>query len=462
MFKKLLLLFLFVSVLSCKNQESQSPKTTWISGQIVNPVLDYIVFAQGDLIMDTVKLDSNNFFLYKSEDIKPGLYSFKHSESQVFYIEPGDSLLMHVNTIDFDESLAYSGTGAAQNNLLMDFFLSNEIDNRNLYKWYSLPPQEFEAKTDSLKAVKVALYNDFLENHEVDEKFRQIAKATINYYNYSKKELYIAAHMRRNQDIPKSFLAYREKIDFDKNGMRFYYPYYRFLNRYFDNVVTSKYKDIPSVNRSSYDYNYKKLKLIDSLVTNDSLKNSLLRYNTRQFLLSAQDAEEEKRVVAEFLRLSTDKKHQEEMKALMEASVNLSSGQPLPNVIVVSANNEAKNLESIVKSPTVFYFWSQQSVAQFRNIHNRAKELKSKFPEYDFIGINTDTHFKKWLATLKKTGFKPATEFQLENVADAERKLLLNSMSKVIVVDRNGVILNGNTNMFNNNFEQLLLGYLNR
>src|SRR5690606_20070799 len=125
-------------------------------------------------------------------------------------------------------------------------------------------------------------------------------------------------------------------------------------------------------------------------------------------------------------------------------------------------DNVLKDLQSIVTAPSVIYFWSGQSAAQYKNIHSRAAELKSKYPEYDFIGINTDTHFKKWLQTVKKTGYDANKEFQLENIADARKKLVLNSMSKAIILDKNAVILEGKTNMFNTDFEQLLLGFLNR
>ncbi len=89
-------------------------------------------------------------------------------------------------------------------------------------------------------------------------------------------------------------------------------------------------------------------------------------------------------------------------------------------------------------------------------------ELKSKYPEYQFFGINTDTHFKKWRETVNKAGYNSNTEFQLENRADAEKELILNSMNTVFIVDKNTVILEGKTNMFNTNFEELLLGYLNK
>ncbi len=448
-------------MLSCRNKEENVVQTTWISGQIVNPTLDYVVFSKGNNILDTVKLDSNNFFLYKTDKIKSGLYSFKHNETQVFYIEPGDSLLMHINTMDFDESLAYSGKGGEQNNLLMDLYLMNEIENQNLPNWYGLNSKEFDHKIDSLKKSKFDNYDHFIENNDVDEDFKKVAMANITYDYFSKKEMYAAANMNQPDKFDDNYFDYRKEIDFKRNELRFYYPYYRFLNRYFENLVFVEFGKT-QMDRSSFEYNYKKIQLIDSLIPSDSLKNSLLRFNTVRYILNAKNAEEEKAFLEAFKKMNTDEKNLEYVENLVEATMKLTPGDPIPNILLVNTDNVAKDLQSIVTSPTVIYFWSAQSESQFKNIHNRAAELKSKYPEYNFIGINTDTHFKKWLQTVKKVGYNPANEFQFENVADAEKKFVLNSMSKAIILDKNAVILEGKTNMFNSNFEQLLLGFLNR
>lgn len=463
LFKKILPLLFLIALISCNNnKDTEIHGTTLISGQIINPKLDYIIFSQGDRVLDTVKLDSNNFFRYKTDKIKAGLYSLKHNETQVFYIEPGDSLLLNVNTMDFDESLAYSGKGASQNNLLMDLYLTNESENKNLSRWYSLSPEVYEEKVDSLRSIKLNEYKDFLKYNEVSEGFKKVALASINYDYYSKKELYTAANMGSSKTIPQSFFDYRKKIDFGGNDLRFYYPYYRFLNRYFDNIISSSYGSKKVMDRNSFDYNYKRLKIIDSTITQDSLKNSLLRYNTIRYLLNAKNAEEEQKIFTIFSKLSTDESHLREIDKLAQATIKLSAGKIIPNILLVNADNVVKDLHSIVKTNTVLYFWSSQYVAQFKNIHNRTAELKSKYPEYDFIGINTDTNYKKWRKIITNSGYNNAGEFQLENVADAEKKLVLSSMNKVIILDKNSKILEGNTNMFNRNFEELLLGYLNK
>ncbi|MBT0608637.1 TlpA family protein disulfide reductase [Aequorivita echinoideorum] len=462
-YRILLIFILSILFFSCDFGEKNEVATTWISGQVINPKFDYVIFGKGDQNADTVKLDSNNFFIYKSEKIQTGLYSFRHGESQVFFIEPGDSLLIHVNTIEFDESLSYSGKGGEQNNFLINLFLKNEKENEALQEWYKLSPENFSNKVDSLRNDKFSQLENFIDRNDgINPEFEKIAKAGIRYNNYLRKELYISANLRNVKQFPQSFFNYRKDIDFQQNGLRFYYPYYRFLNRYFENLVMEKYGNITEIDRTSYDYNFRKLNMIDSLVFSDTLKNSLLRGTMVRYLIRGRSAIEEQKMVALYKKLSTDKEDVAEIDELASATIKLAPGNSIPDIPLVNTENVVATISEIIEKPTVLYFWSASSVKHFRDIHTRSAELKSKFPEYDFIGINTDSHFKRWRETIQKTGYDVSEEFQLENLTDSRNKLVLNSINKVIIVDKNGIILEGNTNMFNSNFEELLLGYLNR
>lgn len=461
MVKKLLPLFLILSVLvSCKNKNADETNATWIGGQIINPAMDYILLAKGPLVLDTIKLDSNNFFLYRSDKIKEGLYSLRHRETQVFYLEPGDSLLLHLNTVEFDESLAYSGKGAEKNNLLMDLYLQNEQENKVLPKWYTLTPELFTTKIDSLKSEKEETLKQFFNKNEVSEDFKDVAEASVTYDYYSKKEMYAMANRNRATDMGDDFFAFRNNIDYNNEKLRFYYPYYRFLNRHINSILIAQYP--PGVNRNSYDFSLDKLNLINDKISNDSIKNSLMHYTAYRYLYSAKDADKENQFLEKFLSLNNNESQKDQIRKLTEATVKLANGNKIPNIQLVSMDNTLKSIESIATKPTVLFFWSATSPSQAKMVHRRAAELKSKYPEYNFAGINRDNHFKKWRNIVQKMKFDPEWEFQLDNVATAEKSLVLSSIGKSIILDKNAIILDGNTNMFNSNFEELLLGFLNR
>ncbi len=465
--RNLLLLILWIPFISCENGNRNDSSETWVGGQIINPKSDYVILYKDNNLLDSVKLNSENFFLYKMDSVTPGLYSFTHKEYQIFYLEPGDSIMLRVNTLDFDESLTYSGKGAAQNNLLIDFFLLNENENTLMPPFYRLSPSAFENKIDSLKKIRLQFYSEFDQKHNPGKGFKKIAIANINYDYYSKKELYTSANAANKNlkadDFPKNFYDYRDKIEFGNTSLRAYYPYYRFLNRYFDNLAHSQNNPGTGyLNRNSYVHNISKIKIIDSLVKCDTLKNNLLRSCTKRYLINGKDADNEKRIVALFKQANTNKAHHLEISKLVEATTKLTPGNTLPNVMLVNYDNVMKDMHSVVNRPTVLFFWSAEFIKHFKNLHSRAFELKDKYPEYDFKGINTDTHFKKWRGVVQKSGYNKLQEFQLENVKDAEMKLLLNSMNKAIFLDENSIIIDANTNLFSPKFEEMLLGYLNK
>ena len=112
MIKQLLLICtLFYFILSCNIWEDKRSLVTYVGGEIVNPKCDYVYFLKDDQLLDSVPLDNNNKFLFETKNIEAGLYTFSHVEFQVFYLNPGDSLMLRVNTLDFDESLSFTGMG---------------------------------------------------------------------------------------------------------------------------------------------------------------------------------------------------------------------------------------------------------------------------------------------------------------------------------------------------------------
>lgn len=452
-----------VLLLSCNSNKKDVNTTSWIGGEIVNPKVDFVVLSKGNCVLDTVPLDANNFFMYNSATLEKGLYFFQHHEYQSFYLEPGDSLLLRVNTIDFDESLTYSGKGAARNNLLMEFFLMNEAEEKLVPNWYHMAAEEFEMKLDSLQNIRKKLHEEYLAHNEEDTNFAEFVDASMRYDYFTKKEFYASVNIKngKGDKIAASFYDFRKNIDYENESLRFYYPYYNFFNPHFDNLVYQHSGKEGYYDKRSLEHNRAKLDLVNKMVTNDSLKNSLLRSMTRMYLLRAKNADNKKEVTDLFLALNNSPTHHEEINQLSLATISLTPGKRIPDLKVICPNNEAKGLISIINKPTVFYFWSSQSMKHYKDIHTKASELRGKYPEYDFIGINTDTHFKKWRAVVLKANFNKSFEYQFDNITEAQRKLVLNSVNKAFIVNKEGIILESNTNLFNKEIETQLLANLN-
>ena len=118
------LIFLFFGCKSTDNNKNM----TFFGGKIKNPKAPYVYLYAGKKVIDSTKLDSNHRFSFLLDSIETGLYTFKHGkEYQYLYLEPKDSLLIYLNTWDFDESLIFSGRGSAKNNYLINLFLDTII-----------------------------------------------------------------------------------------------------------------------------------------------------------------------------------------------------------------------------------------------------------------------------------------------------------------------------------------------
>jgi hypothetical protein len=454
-----------ISFYSCDTTE-EGAHDSWIGGEIINPKSDYVVLLKEGVLLDTVPLDEKNFFMYHPKNSEKGLYTLKHYEYQLFYLEPGDSLMLRVNTIDFDESITFSGSGAEKNNLLIELFLRNEEDTKVMSDVYQLPPSQFLLKIDSLQNIRKKTYSSFLSQNKVSSDFKKIVKSNMDYDYYSKKESYVAINAENPffslDSLPKDYFDYREKVNFDNPSYRNYFPYTRFLNRYFDNLAYEKNNIGKDYNWDSYAHNKTKILLIDSLVKNDSIKNGLMRRAVRRYLLSTKDGLKAQEIVTLYGEKTNDINDLKALEALATYTIKLTPGNKIPDIQLVDTENLNRSLQNLIKKNSVIYFWTYESVRQYRDVHTKAAELHKKYPEYDFISINTDRNYKKWKTIVLRNGFKTNNEYQIENLENAANELAIHTVNKAIIVGPMGKILEGNTNLFSPDIETLLVGYLNR
>ncbi len=457
---KFLLIPVLVFFLACNTADKKKENTVWIGGQIINPTGNFVRIYKGEKLIDSIALDEHNFFIYKNDTLPEGLYTFTHKEFQVFYLKPGDSLMLRVNTLEFDESLTYTGKGAERNNLLMELFLINEEENKLMPAYYMLSPQDFNNKLDSLKNIRKHIYSLYNQNLKFDSKFDKIVQAGINYDYFSKKERYTAVNRNKNIKYPDKFYSYRDSIDLKSNELQWYFSYYRFLNRYFDNLAWEKSNTnkLP-LNKNTYLLVSEKIKLIDSLVQNEDLKNSMIFNSTKHYLKYCASDKERDKIVNLFFKTNTNIQYKEQVLDLANQYKNIQYGKTIPNLFLTTIDTNFIDLHSIIKKPTAIYFWSTNAENHYREIHKRVKSYSKKFPQYDFIAINIDTNFSLWRNVVSNHTYNPLTEYQFKNLDEATKKLVISSLNKAFIVSEKGVIKQNNANLFSPTFEKLLSKY---
>ena len=467
-----LLLFLGISTLffSCNSDEKKTANGTYLAGEIINPVYNHILLYKNDEVTDSIPLDENNRFSYKFNNVESGLYHLKHGEYQILHIEKGDSILLRVNTKEFDESLTYSGYGATKNNYIINNFLHWEEENDLIVKnkVYQKNAADFEKLLDSMAIVHTKELTRFFATQDYPESFREIATAVATFNNYHRRERYPFAKFTKDRyaffnSLPEDFYSFRKSIDINNKNFQDLFSFRRYVNSYLNSLSYEAYGKDKPFDRASYIHNHYKVVFIDSLITNDIQRERLLNQTARIFIANSNNLKEVYTLFEEIKKVSKSQKTIENLDMSFKVNKILEAGNTIPDVLIKNRKGVSTSFVKAFKKPTVLYFWSYTRQAHMKNAHQKAAELQKKYPEFDFAAINIDNQNIPWIKQLKKNGYSSKFEYQFANPEKAIRIMDLGGdLNKTVVIDKNSTILNSHANLRNYNFENELLVYLNQ
>lgn len=469
-----LILFFLVTLVSCKKDSKQDEgDIAYIGGELINPNSKYVIISKGYKVLDTVFINNKNRFMYKVSNMEPGLYKFHHGvEYQMILLEPNDSIMLRLNTMEFDESLVYTGKGAKKNNYLINLFLNREIEEKAILGFSQLPATDFEAKLDSLRDSKLSKLQKFSVKQPLTPLFTELAEANIYYYYYLSKEVYPFVNYSYTEreileSLPEDFYSYRDEVNYNNSNIKDYFPYYSFLKHHFENMALAEHfkNSTDSVfDRQSLDFRLIKLKLIDSLMINEEVKNSLLTNSTIEFISNSKNVDNYDAVLNSYKSKSTNLVHKEYVSKIVASLKELKVGNQLPAIKIFDVYNNELDLRFVINNqPTVIFFWSLSNLMHLEECHKKVDELKEKYPEVSFIGINANNENREiWLKTIKKYRLAEDREYLFKFPKEANQALAIYPINKVIIVNKEGLIENAHTNMFSINFEEELLGVLNQ
>ncbi|WP_347922033.1 hypothetical protein [Pontimicrobium sp. SW4] len=464
--KQLIVLILVITTLFGCNTNENTCGQAYIGGEIINPSNDYVTLFRDGLLIDTLFLDKNNRFSYQIETLDPGLHSFYHgNENQVAIIEPNDSIMIRLNTFDFDESLVFSGQGSKKNNYLINMFLKLEDEEHFIYEASKLNPEKFLKKLDSIKNEKYQSLDAFKQKYSPSDYFTNVAKIGIDYSHYRDKEIYAYRYFGSNEplpldSLPNDYFDFRKEIDYNREDLKKFYPYYNFLFPHFNNLAMEKYfedNNEEKLVRTNIKYHLNKLELIDDMVDNEMMKNILLKIPTINFLNYSTSFEDSDAMFNSFIEKNVSKQNEAYITNLHKTLNRLRPGNNLPDIELLNFKNETATLSNVTKRSTVLYFWTSANKYHFKNSHAKANELKILYPSIDFISININSNNESnWKQLLKQNNIDVSNEYRFRNPEIAKKQLAIQYIIKVIVVDRNDNIITSNANLFKSDFKDLL------
>lgn len=455
--KYITILFSIALLLGCTPKEQKSTAITF-GGEIRNPKANFVVLHKNDKVIDTLNLNEKNRFLKTYSTLKEGLYTFTHGvEFQYIYFTPKDSVLIRLNTWDFDKSLVFNGKGSAKNEFLLKMLLLNEEDKKNIYNQFHLNENVFSKKLDSLKEKKLALFKEFEKTEtELTNKFKNLINVAINFSNYKLKEIYPYYHKKKLKleklpMVSNSFYAFRKKIDLNEESLLSFYPYQNYIISYLHNI--SAYQK--ETNPTQKDPVLNLLNNINEKITITKFKNSLLKIITTNNLLLENKVSEkaEQKRIHTFLKICTNKEYKEQVKNLIKDIKTLKVGEKFKNLKITSTKGKSTSLyKEIGNKSSVIYFWNEQYMSP-EHLVKRINSLQKSFPNITFIGIHIDDNCEmENNPYLKK--FNPKLLFRVENYKSLS--FLNTTYPRAIILKKDKTIISGYTQIYHNKIKSIL------
>ncbi len=465
--KKAYTLLLFSCAISifftfCGKEFKAKDYTAYFGGEVTNPTCNYVLLYKDDELIDTLKLDKQHRFFVKFDSLAPGLYIFKHEpEYQYAYIDKNDSLMVAINTNDFDESIVFSGRGDQKNNFLMEMYLKNERDRDQMFTIFDFDLRRFNNQIESTYKKHLEFYSKKKEDIKWNSEFDVFARAAVDFPHYSKKEIYPIIHeMRTGNDIvenlPKDYYTFRKNIDFNDPRLSNYSPFVKYLSHMLNNVAAINYHNHLSDVDLSLKTSTNKLNIADTLIRNEKIKNTILNNIAFTYLLEDQNMVNNQKFLEAYQKYSTDKSKKNEIIKIGNAIRLLSVGNTLPEVVLFDETGNKISSASLLRNQAVIFFWTDQSMSHAKEAHKKVAAFKGMYPNYSFIAVNLDDDNKKWQSVLPKLKADGITEVRCADFEDLKSKWAITKIHRTIVLDHQCRIKNAFTNVFNSDFESTL------
>ena len=257
MFKKIIYFFLITSILACNNQN-----VTFLNGKIIKPTNNQIQLLKDEIVIKNIKINSDGIFSSSLDNLSNGLYNFVHlPEFQYLIIEKGDSLVLRLNSLDFDESLVFSGKGSSKNNYLIDVFLEHEEEEDYVKSNYKSSKRVFKQIIDSLKNIKTKHYSNYKSSIKTNYISDLIINHAILIPLYSHIENYIILNKKNHSTNVSFFNNYRNKIDLNIYELSHFKPYLDYITLKSINESFSEKKGISYISVNNFSFSVPKIKI---------------------------------------------------------------------------------------------------------------------------------------------------------------------------------------------------------
>lgn len=431
--------------------ENDEANGVYVSGKIENPKSDFAIFRAGkgdSKIADTAYLDSAGYFSVLIEITEEGFGYFYHGNerSSMFFV-PGDSITLTIDTKEFDETIAYEGSGEAVNNYLAKKYLIKEEMQLTPEELYSLDLLPFLAKIDSSKEALTNNLNKYRAQEPNASPFLIDKEASEILYGWAYKKLnYPNTHIsytgEDSVDLGEEYDNYLAELSLDDSTLfKTIRSYYSFLSEYFE-IETNKAINSDSNLRGGIGQLKAKLKIAKVLFETQDIINDFLYRSMKKHIQYEGTANLEE-TLGEFNNTITNEEYKTKIGELYDQWKFLGEGSEAPAFSYPNIEGDTVNLQDFNGKYIYIDVWATWCGPCRRELPFLEK-LQEEYAGKNivFVSVSIDEEQNSWEQMVAEKEMKGvqliATKGWKAAICDA---YAINSIPRFLLIDREGKII---------------------
>ena len=434
-----------------------------VSGEVVNAP----IHAQAEITYynntiewteisaSTVPVDSSGHFkmTFTLKEATSAKLIIAKQYTNIFLV-PGDSIHLTVDYNKFDETIYYSGKGAAANNYLAADLLADFKTKANRYSAFN-DADKFKRYIDSLESVNI----EFLKAYDASgfsEEFRNYITATTRYRFINPRWMYKVGYDNEtkkffDKPVPENYFDFLRSVDLDDEQAYDNSTYNTALMRYLFEFHDSKIEIPDSLSELQKiqmyireNYNYRKL----------IFKNNVLEYQLTSFLkqhigLIARDVQFADELIDDYKSICKNPVYISIVDSIYLQANKLAPGNPAPDFSLTNIDDKSISLSSLKGKVVFIDFWATWCVPCISAM-SQTHRLIQYFSENNavvFLNVNVNDDMRMWKNFVLKEKMPGEHLFATKEQSDNLYKSYnFSGIPHYVLIDKHGKIIDANAN----------------
>ncbi len=434
--KNLFILLVTLTIFSCQKEEK--PTYVIFNGSVEN-MNSSIAKISGSGFNKEMSISESGNFSDTLNIEKNGYYSLKIGrESTPVFLVKGANLSIKLDTKQFDESLAYSGDLASENNYLAAKYLLSEKELA-FDKVYSLQEDEFLKEVNKVNESYISLLNS---TEGVSKEFKVKESKELEYAHINNIENYeqYFQYLTKGNTFRASESLYSSYKDFnfaDNDAFETSNAYKRLLESHYGRIA----RDISNDNGKDIALAY--IETVDSKFPNGDVKDQLM-FNYLRYGMKANSALDD--VYNVFKNSNQNSENLSKVTSSYKVLSNLTPGKASPTFNYENYKGGETSLEDLkgkVVYVDVWATWCGPCLREIPSLKTLEKDYHNKNIAFVSLSIDEKKDYKKWRTMIAE---KELGGIQLMADNDWKSSFVtaygIRGIPRFIIIDTEGNIIN--------------------